>query len=379
MTMVLTEEQTMLRKSAADFLQSQSPLDSYRTLRDQKVEQGFHADIWQQMVALGWSGVSIPESYEGLGFGYQGLGLILQEMGKTLCASPLLSSCLMAPKVLLDVGSEAQKKAILPQIASGHMTIALAVDEGPHHDPQSLSLKADGQGDRFSLSGHKSFVMDGGHAKKIIVAAKTSQQESDGKGITLFLLDRQTEGVHTTSLPMVDHRNMAHLAFENVVVTKDNILGKLHDGYPHLEQCLDYGRIGLAAEMLGMAEGAFQMTLGWLKERRQFGVPIGTFQALQHRASQMFCELELGRAVVAGALSALDQNKRHVPLLASLAKAKLGDILKLVTNETIQLHGGIGVTDEHDIGFFLKRSRILEQALGHSRYHRDRYARLKDL
>jgi alkylation response protein AidB-like acyl-CoA dehydrogenase len=373
---VLSEEQTMLRDAAKSWVGEKSPVTALRKLRDSGNADGFDRAAWSEMAEMGWAGILIPEEFGGSGLGYLTLGLVLEETGRTLTASPLVSTALTATTALLLGGSDAQKKAWLPKIAEGKAIATLAVDEGAHHAPAKIALKAMKSGSGWMLSGKKTFVLDGGVADFLIVAARTSGKIAEASGITLFLVDGNAKGLSRHKLKSVDSRGVANLSFDNVEVSADAVLGSVDQGYGILEATLDRARAGLAAEMLGSATQAFETTLDYLKTRVQFGQVIGTFQSLQHRAAKMYTDLELTRSCVEAALSAIDNNSNDVPQLASLAKAKANELCHLVSNEMVQMHGGIGMTDAHDAGLYLKRARAAEATFGSSAYHRDRYASL---
>ncbi|RYG38137.1 MAG: acyl-CoA dehydrogenase, partial [Burkholderiales bacterium] len=277
---------------------------------------------------------------------------------------------------LILAGSQAQKQTYLPQIASGDLITALAVDEGPHHDPSHITLSATKSGAGYTLSGEKRYVVDGAEAGLLIVAARTSGGESDQNGITLFLVPADAKGVTRTALKTLDAHAAANILFANVEVGADAVLGSVDAGFATLDAVLDRARIGIAAEAIGAADAAFEMTSEYLKVRKQFGQLIGSFQSMQHRAAIMFTELELTRSAVAAAFTALDDNANTVAQLASLAKARAAETLHLVSNETVQMHGGIGMTDVHDSGLYMKRARVLEALYGGESFHRDRYARI---
>ena len=374
---VLTEEQSLLRDAAKTWTQEKSPVSAFRKMRDSAAPLGYYPAAFAEMAQMGWTGVIIPEQYGGSDFGYLGLGLILEETGRTLTASPILASALAAASAIILGGSDAQKEAWLPRIASGDLVAALAVDEGPHHAPAKVALTAKKSGAGYVLDGAKTFVLEGMAAGLLVVSARTSGKSGDTDGITLFLVSADAKGVKRTALKLADSRGAANIAFEGVEVGADAVLGEDGKGYPLLEKTLDRARAGLAAEMLGSALQAFETTLDYLKTRVQFGQVIGSFQALQHRAAKMFTDLELARSCVEAALTAIDNDSPDVPELVSLAKAKMGDTLHLVSNEMVQMHGGIGMTDAHDAGLYLKRARAQETAFGGQAYHRDRYARLQ--
>ncbi|HYM29880.1 MAG TPA: acyl-CoA dehydrogenase family protein [Candidatus Cybelea sp.] len=377
MALALTEEQQLLKQTALDFFGERSPVRELRKLRDSKDATGFSRALWKQMAELGWAGIIFPESYGGSDFGYFGLGLVLEAAGRTLAATPLVSTVLLCGSAVMLAGSEAQRRAILPAIASGQRIMALAFDEGPRHAPFNMALRAAKSDKGWTLDGEKVFVLDGHIADQLIVAARTSGKPGERAGITLFLVDGNAGGVTRTRSMMVDSRNAARIGFKGVRVGADAVLGEADRGGDVLEAVLDRGRIGLAAEMLGSALEAFERTVKYLKERKQFGVPIGSFQALKHRAAEMFCEIELAKSVVLDALTAIDERRNDVAQVASLAKARLCDTLFLVSNEGVQMHGGIGMTDEEEIGFFMKRARVAAATFGDAGFHRDRYAGLE--
>ena len=376
MAFVLSEEQTMLRDMAKQFFSEQVPVTNLRQLRDDGSEDGFDRDVWKQIVELGFAGILIPEEMGGTGFGPMGIGIVMQEAGRTLAASPLYSTAVLGAGMIMAAGSENQKKELLPQIAAGELLMALAIDETNHHNPANIAMAATRDGDDFVLSGEKKFVIDGHIADKLIVATRTSGEAGDPKGISAFLIDANTPGVTITRTHMVDTRNAANISFDGVKVQSDALLGSADGAYPELENVLDMGRVCLSAEMLGGIETVFETTLTYLKERKQFDAIIGTFQALQHRAAEMFCEVEICQSVVLDALSALEERRNDIPRAASLAKARLSDASRLITNEGVQMHGGIGMTDAVDVGLFLKRARVQAQMLGDANFHRSRYADL---
>lgn len=376
MALVLNEEQRLLKDTAKDFLSANAPVEALRKLRDDKDSTGYSKELWAQLVELGWASMVLPEQYDGLDFGFLGLGAVIEESGRTLSASPLFGTVVLGASALILGGSDQQKQDYLPAVAAGELTLALALEESNHHNPTGVALQAKASGEGYSLTGEKTFVLDGHSADKLIVAARTSGSAGDSHGISLFLLDANTEGVTITRTVMADSRNAANISFDQVKVDAQAIIGDLDQGWSVLEPVLDRGRICIAAEMLGGALECLERTVAYLKEREQFGVKIATFQALKHRAALMFIELEMSKSVMLDALSAIDENRADLAQLASLAKTRMNDVYKLVTNEAVQMHGGIGVTDELEIGFFLKRSRVATQILGDSGFHMDRYASL---
>lgn len=376
MKLILTEEQKFLRDTAKDFANERTPITHFRALRDNKDETLWDKDIWQEMVKLGWSGILIPEEFDGSDFGVAGISVILQEIGRTLTPSPLFSTGVLGAYAISNFGSQEQKEKYLPKIASGEITTALAVDESSHHDPSKTVFVAKKSNEDYILNGKKTFVIDGASADVLIVLARTSGNSGELAGLTLFILDSNSDDINRIKLDMADSRNYANIEFNDVKCSKKNVLGAVESGGEVVERILDIGRIAMAAEMLGNAESAFETTIEYLKQRKQFGVLIGTFQALQHRAAEMFCEIELTKSAVMAAVHGADENSNELQRLSSLAKTMAGETLHLVSNEAIQMHGGIGVTDEYDLGFFIKRSRVAEQIFGSSMYHTERYANL---
>jgi acyl-CoA dehydrogenase len=378
MALILNEEQQSLKDIASEFLQSNAPVTHFREIRDTQNELGYDESLWMEMVNLGWSGILIPEEYGGFDFGMVGMGSILEEAGKTLTPSPLFSTGVLGASLLTLGGNDSQKQAYLPQIVDGTLTTALALEESNRHAPYSIDTQAKKNGDQFIISGCKNFVIDGHSSNLLIVAARTEGSVNDESGITLFLVNSDSQGVEITKTSMVDSRNAANIKFSDVTVSSENILGEENNGASLLEVVLDRAQIAISAEMLGNASQAFNLTLEYLKERKQFGAVIGTFQALQHRAAEMYSELELTKSSVIAACNAVDENSNDLRRMASLAKFKSGETNHLITNEAVQMHGGVGVTDEYDVGLFMKRARVTEQIFGNSEYHIDRYATLSD-
>ena len=381
MALVLSEDQQMLKDSAKNFCQQSSPLSVLRKLRDTRDETGFDKQVWQQMLELGWAGMTVPEAYDGFAFGYGGLGVVLEESGRTLTSSPLIPTVLIGVSAINELGSEAQKQELLPKVIGGELLLALALDEQTTHAPSHITTTASKTDSGYSINGEKTFVLDGHVADKLIVVARTSGDPDSEEGISLFLVDNNSPGLEITRTLMVDNRNSAQIRLTNVEVSTAGLLGDIDKGFSGLDRVLDIARIGLAAEMLGSIQEVFDRTIEYLKQREQFGVLIGSFQGLQHRAATMYSEIELCKSAVRAALAALDNPaamRIEIAELASIAKAKLSDVFFLVSNEGVQMHGGIGMTDEFDIGFFIKRARVAQQFLGDATFHRNRYATLKN-
>ena len=379
MSMILNEEQNMLKDSAKDFCTTKTPITQLRKLRDEANPDGFDRATWAEMVGYGWSAIPWAEEHGGLAFGYKGLGVVTEETGRTLTSSPLFASVWVAGTIVNIGGSDAQKAEVLSKLAAGELLMALALEESHRHSPYQVASTAQPDGDGYVLNGSKTFVLDGHVADKLIVVARTSGDTNARAGISLFLVDASAEGVTISRTIMADSRNAANVSLANVKVAGDAMVGALDAGADVLDPALDIARIGLTAEMLGSTLECFERTIAYLKERKQFGVVIGSFQALKHRAANMFCEIELAKSCVLEALTALDEGRdaEEVAKLASLAKAKVVETYNLVSREGIQMHGGIGMTDEFEIGFFIKRAAVAEQTFGDANFHRNRYGELE--
>ncbi len=372
----LTEEQSLLKDQAKSWARDEAPVSKFREVRDSGNEFGFDKATWSSIGEMGWAGIVVPEEFGGVEMGYLTFGVVLEELGRQLTASPLLVSGLVAVTALLAGGSDAQKKHWLPKVADATAIVTLAIDEGPRHAPDRTALAARRKDDGFVLSGHKVHVLEGMSADAFIVAARTSGAPGEGVGISLFLVDARASGVSRQRRRTADSRGYAHVIFDGVEVSSEALMGAVDQGEVILQATLDRARAGLAAEMLGTAAQSFDMTLDYLKNRVQFGQVIGSFQALGHRAAELFTEMEMTRSCVEAALQAIDAGSEDTPQLCSLAKCKAGDFLHHMSNELIQIHGGIGMTDEFDAGLYLKRARALETTWGNQAFHRDRYATL---
>lgn len=377
MALVLSEEQKLLAKTALDFVRTHSPVSRVRALRDSRDPVGFSRELWKQMAELGWVGILIPEAYGGSGMRLADLIVVLEALGRHLAPEPFLSTVLLAGQLLTLAGTEAQKQAWLPGIAAGEKILTLAFQEAhSRYDLHRVATKAAPEGHSWRLFGEKIQVADGQTAEALIVSARTSGDPTDPTGLTLFLIPRDAPGLTVTPQYRVDSRPVALVSLAGVRVEPENVIGPVGEGLSLLSQVVDRATIGLCAEMLGGMSQIFENTLAYLKTRQQFGVLIGTFQALQHRAARLFMEIELARSAVMAAAQAADAEDPQWISLVSLAKARCSDTYILAANEGIQMHGGIGMTDEHDAGFYLKRARVAEMTFGDAAWHRERWARL---
>ena len=372
MALIINEEQQMLKESAQGFFAEFAPMSELRRLREDGSD--YCHSLWKRMVDMGWAAILVPEKYGGLGFGHVGMGQIMEQSGRALAASPLFSSAVIGVSAINLLGDERQKETLLPQIAAGRLMLALALDESRHHGPHDIALSALKMPDGYRLSGTKYGVIDGHSSAKLIVAARTQAEVGDKEGISLFLVDAKSSGVEILRTPTVDSRSVSIIHFNEVIVPLENLLGPEGSGFAGLSSVLDIANAHLAAELLGIATESFDRTLRYLKERKQFGSLIGSFQALQHRTAHWWSEIELCKSIVLKCLSAIDEGDFRVPGLASITKAKLCEVAELSTNEAIQMHGGVGMTDEYDIGFFIKRARPAQLLYGDYSYHGDRFA-----
>ncbi len=377
MALILDSDCTLVRDSAMAFFSEKAPIGAFRKLRDDPARAGYSGTLWNEMAELGWLGFLVSESYGGSSFGMMGLGQVMEAGGRTLAVSPLLSNGVLAPSILERGGSDAHKADLLPELVEGRQLFALALDERAHHAPYDIATTASRVDGGFRIDGAKSFVIDGSIARNLIVVARTAGVRTARTGLSLFLVPAETPGVHRQRLSMVDSRDAAQITFTGVLVDHEALLGTFDRGADLIQFALDRARAALAAEMLGSMSETFERTIQYLKDRKQFDVPIGSFQALKHRAALMFCEIELTRSAVMAALAALDEAAPDAAQLVSLAKAKAGEAFELISCEAVQMHGGIGMTDEFDIGLFLKRARVAQATFGDAPFHRDRYASLE--
>ncbi|HEU0084624.1 MAG TPA: acyl-CoA dehydrogenase family protein [Bradyrhizobium sp.] len=377
MALVLTEEQSMLRDSARGLIGDKAPVSHLRQLRDTKDPTGFSRELWRSFAEMGFSGLLVPETFGGSGLGCVEAGVVMEEIGRTLMPSPFLSTAVLAASTLSRGGSAAQKSEHLPKIADGSLLAALAVDEGAKHRPLQTKMQAVRSGNGFRLNGAKAFVVDGHTADLLIVAARTAGSAGERDGLTLFLVDPKTRGIEIERTAMVDSHNAARIVFDNVEIDADGVLGEVDQGGALLEGILNVGRGAVASEMVGVSEEVFGRTVSYLKERKQFGKAIGEFQALQHRAAQLYIDIEITRAAVLKALQALDADVEKAGAAVAVAKARAGATATLAVQEGVQMHGGMGMTDQFDIGFFMKRARVCQEMFGDSNFHADQLARLR--
>ena len=369
---LLTDDQKMLQETAATFLAEKGNISSQlRHWRSISCADGFGHGLWKQFAELGLTGICIPETDGGLGLGAVEAALVLEEIGRNLTPSPFLGTAVVAARA---IEGTPHSDRWFPPILSGEAIIALALDEAPRHEPEQMALEASRHGNGFRLNGAKQFVVQGASADLLITAARTGG--SGAEGLTLFAVPKGASGLGVENVALVDSSKAARLTFENVELDADAVIGEVDGGWKRLQRALGAGRAGAAAELVGVAAGASALTLDYLRQRKQFGKVIGEFQALQHRAAHLYCEIEIARAATYKAAQLLDSGDEKAELYVSVAKAKAADVASLAVREGVQMHGGIGMTDEHDIGLFMKREAVLGELFGDLYFHRGQVAAL---
>ena len=364
-----TEDQAMLADSAREFMKSEAPVSHLREFRDMNCKDGFSHGLWKKFAEMGFTGIMIGEEDGGLGMGHAEAGIVLEEIGRNLTPSPFLTTAVAGVEAL-NAGSADLRAKYFPGILSGETVLALAIDEGKKHNPAGIKMQAERSGNGFKLNGRKGFVIHGTSADMLIVAAQT------GNGLTLFAVDKDASGLSQEAVRLVDSAMASHASFDNVEVTADAVIGEVDQGQAVLDRLLRAGRVGSAAEMVGVGQGSMDMTVDYLKQRKQFGQLIGEFQALQHRTAHLYSEMEIARAAVMKAQQLLDEGSDGAEMFVSVAKSKAGRACNLSVREGVQMHGGIGMTDEYDIGFYMKRDRALSEFMGDANFHTNRVAQL---
>jgi alkylation response protein AidB-like acyl-CoA dehydrogenase len=378
MPLLLTEEQSMLRDSARGLISDKAPVAHLRKLRDDRDATGFSRELWATFAEMGFAGLLIPEEHGGSGLGAVEAGVVMEEIGRTLMPSPFFSTAVLAASALARGGSAAQQSEHLPKLASGALLASLAIDEGAKHRPTNIAMRAVRSGNGFRLDGAKALVVDGHVAGLLIVVARSAGSAGEREGLTLFLVDPKARGVSVERTVLVDAHNAARIVFDNVEVDADHVLGEADGGAALLDGVLDLGRAAVASEMVGLSEEVFGRTVTYLRERKQFGKAIGEFQALQHRAAELYIDIEITRAAVLKAQQALDARTLNAAAAVAVAKSRAGTTATRAVQEGVQMHGGMGMTDQFDIGFFMKRARVCEELLGDANYHTDQLARLRN-
>ena len=370
------DDQAMLAETASQFMAEEGAIGKQlRHWRDRECKDGFGHALWKQFAEMGFTGMLVDEDDGGLGMGHVEAGIVLEEIGRNLTPSPFLGSSVLAATAL-GHGSNDLRGRWLPGLVAGEKVYTVAIDEGPKHRPERIACRAEKSGNGFRLSGRKDFVVHGASSDMIVVAARTSGGETDEEGVTLFAVPKDSAGMSHDSVRLVDSSMASHITFDAVELDGDAVIGEVDGGRTVLDAVLQAGRIGAAAEGIGVARGAMDMTVDYLKQRKQFGRLIGEFQALQHRAAHLYSEVEIARAVTMKAAQLLDRGDEKADLMISVAKAKVAKAAGLAVREGVQMHGGIGMTDEYDVGLFMKRDRALQEFLGDQYYHAGRVAEM---
>jgi len=369
MPLYLTDDQIMLRDTARQLMADEGSIASQlRKYRDMGCKDGFGHALWKQLAELGFTGILIGEDQGGLGLGHVEAGIVMEEIGRNLTPSPFLVTAVAVVEALKGT-PHAQRW--FPGILSGDTVAALAVDEGPKHRPDHIEMRAERAGNGFRLTGRKQFVVQGASADLIVVAALAEE------GVTLFAVEKDSGGLEVEGVRLADSSIGARLDFQGVDVDSDAVIGEVGGGSEVLGRVLNAGRAGAASEMVGLGSAAMAMTVDYLKQRKQFGRLIGEFQALQHRSAHLYSELEIARSAALKAQQLLDEGSDEAEAMVSVAKAKAGRASTLAVQEGVQMHGGIGMTDEYDIGLYMKRDRVLNELFGDPAYHADKLARMK--
>ena len=369
---LLTDDQKMLQETAAGFLADEGgPAKQLRHWRDTGCTDGYGTDLWKKFAELGLTGICIPEDQGGLGLGSVEAALVLEEIGRNLTPSPFLTTAVAGARA---IEGTAHAERLYPGILAGESVLALAVDESRGHSPEKTALSAERRGNGFVLDGAKQFVVHGNSADVVLTVARTAGSPGNRDGLTLFAVPKGAADVDSVTL--ADSSKAARIKFDNVELDADAVVGEVDNGWTPLARALNAGRAGAAAELVGVAAGASTMTVDYLKQRKQFGKLIGEFQALQHRAAHLYGEIEIARAAALKAAEFIDSGDDRAELAVAVAKAKAADVASLAVREGVQMHGGIGMTDEHDIGLYLKREAVLGELFGDVYYHRNKVAEL---
>jgi len=365
----LTEEQEMLCSSARDFLAKECPKTLVRNLEEDA--KGYSPELWRKMADLGWMGLVLPEEYDGMGMGFMELIILLQEMGRNIVPGPFFSTVVLGSLPILNSGTEEQKQEFLPKIASGKMILTMAITEpSARYDAAGIETKATAQGDSFVINGTKLFAENAHISDYLICATRTKKSRKPEDGITLFLVDARSPGIKCEVVPTIGADKLCEVVFDNVTVPRKNMLGQLHKGWPIVARAMEQAAIAKCAEMVGGCEASMDMTLAYVKERVQYGRPIGSFQVIQHYCANMWSNVETSRSILYMAAWKVAQG---LPAATDVAVAKgwINEAYKFVTERAMQCHGAIGTTRDHDIGLYYRRAKAGELAFGDTDFQRE--------
>lgn len=374
MNLDLTEEQEMLRTSARDFLSKECTKTLVRKLEED--EKGYSPELWRKMADLGWMGLVLPEKYNGMGMGFMDLVILLQEMGRNILPGPFFSTVVLGSLPILSAGTEEQKKEFLPRIATGELILTLAFTEpSARYDAAGVNTKAVAQGDSFVIDGTKLFVENAHIADCLICVTRTKKGTTPEEGITLFLVDAKSPGIKCEIMPTIGADKLCEVVFKKVKVSKKNMLGKLNEGWPILAKTLEQATIAKCAEMVGGQEASMDMTLSYVKERVQYGKPIGSFQVIQHYCANMWMNVETSKDILYKAACSVAEGLPGSTSEVAVAKGWINEAYKFVTERAVQCHGAIGTTRDHDIGLYYRRAKAGELAFGDTDFQKELVAR----
>lgn len=365
-----SEDQEMLRQSARDFLAKECPMTLVRKMMED--ESGHSPELWRKMAELGWQGLILPEEYGGAGLTFVDLIVVLEEMGRVVLPGPFLSTAVFAGLAIAESGSAEQKKKWLPRIASGDLVATLAlIEPSGRWDADGVAATATPDGDGWKLEGTKLFVPDGHVAELLVVAARKPGSKGQD-GVSLFLVDAKTPGLKVSALKTMDQtRKLSEVVLSGVKVGRDALLGAEGGAWKAIERLADRGKVALCAEMCGGAQRVLDMSVDYAKVREQFGKPIGSFQAIQHKCANMMVQVESAKSATYYAAWAVANDVAEAPLAAAMAKAYCSDAYRFVAGEGIQIHGGIGFTWEHDMHIYFKRAKSSEVTFGDATLNRE--------
>jgi alkylation response protein AidB-like acyl-CoA dehydrogenase len=368
MDLRFTETQEILKKMARDFLTTECPKTLVRKL--EQSQEGYSPEVWKKVAELGWMGLIIPEEYGGMGYTFQDLVVLLEEIGRNILPGPLIAT-ITSTFLILEAGTEEQKKELLPKIAQGELILTTALLEGDAvFDASGITVRATPKGNDFIINGTKLFVEMGHVANYILCAARTTDGASPEKGITLFIVNSKTPGISCDVMPTIAADKLCEVRFKDVVVPKKNILGKLDEGWPIVENMLRKGAIAKCAESIGGIETCVEMTVAYSKERVQYDRPIGAFQAIQHKMADMWTAMETSRYLVYE-VAWMESEGLPCAKEASMAKAYVNEVYMDVAKWAVRLHGAIATSADHDIPFYYRRSKAADIAFGNTDFHRE--------
>ena len=369
MDLDLTEEQEMLRSTARDFLTKECPKSLVRELEDD--EKGYSPELWRKMAELGWMGLVLPEEYDGMDMGFMDLIILVQEMGRNIVPGPFFSSVLLGSLPILFAGTNEQKKEFLPKVACGETIMTMALTEpNARYDAAGVTVKASAQGDGFVINGTKLFIENAHIADYLVCVTRTREGSSGEDGITLFLVDAKSPGIKCEVMPTIADDKLCEVVFENVTVPKRNMLGEIDNGWHIVAKTSQHATIAKCAEMVGGAEAALDMTIAYVKERVQYGKPIGSFQAIQHYCANMWTSVNASRNLMYKTAWKLAEELPATEDVA-ITKGWINESYKFVTERAVQCHGAIGLTRDHDLGLYYRRAKAAELFLGDTDFQRE--------